>query len=273
MIKEYIRKLLFKLLPIQRVTIGNLHQLVENKDQCEIYQHNKLKFIEKGNVKNILVNTPKGLVPIQHTFKTVEYKEYILTLQNGLSITCADEHLVQTLYGDKQVQYLSKGDNILTKQGYTKVENVQETYKCSNMYDLELAGDYHYYYTNDIISHNTTTIGAFLLWYAMFTNDATVLVVSNKGDNAKEVIERIKFMYESCPLWLKPGVTDDGYNKHSLRFDNGSRIISQATSENSGRGLSISLLFCYGGNNTVEVMDDEGKQFKLTLDELYEYMV
>lgn len=134
----------------------------------------------------------------------------------------------------------------------------------------------HNYYNIVTIARQggkTTTIGAFLLWYAMFTNDATVLVVSNKGDNAKEVIERIKFMYESCPLWLKPGVTDDGYNKHSLRFDNGSRIISQATSENSGRGLSISLLFCYGGNNTVEVMDDEGNQFKLTLDELYEYMV
>lgn len=85
--------------------------------------------------------------------------------------------------------------------------------------------------------------GAFLLWYAMFHFEKTVLVASNKNDNAMEMIHRCKFMYEHVPHWLKCGLMDDGWNKHSLSFDNGSRIISQATSENTGRGLSISLLF------------------------------
>jgi hypothetical protein len=85
---------------------------------------------------------------------------------------------------------------------------------------------------------------AFLLWFAIFHEDKTVLIVSNKNDNAMEMIARIRFAYESLPLWLKPGITEDGWNKHNVGFDNGSRIISQATSENSGRGMSISLLFC-----------------------------
>jgi hypothetical protein len=51
-------------------------------------------------------------------------------------------------------------------------------------------------------------------------------------------------MYETIPNWLKPGITADGWNKLSVGFDNKSRIISTATSESSGRGLSISLLFC-----------------------------
>ena len=58
-----------------------------------------------------------------------------------------------------------------------------------------------------------------------------------------EMIFRIRFMYERLPHWLKAGLADDGWNKHSIGFDNGSRIISQATSENTGRGLAISLLF------------------------------
>lgn len=94
-----------------------------------------------------------------------------------------------------------------------------------------------------IPTHNSQTSGAFLLWYAMFRNEKTVLIASNKNENAMEMIYRIKFMYEHVPHWLKPGVNDDGYNKHAIGFDNGSRIISTATSENSGRGMSISLLF------------------------------
>lgn len=85
--------------------------------------------------------------------------------------------------------------------------------------------------------------GAFLLWFAMFHFDKTVLIASNKNDNAMEMIHRVRYIYERVPHWLKPGLTADGWNKHSVAFDNGSRIISQATSANTGRGLSISLLF------------------------------
>jgi Terminase RNaseH-like domain/Terminase large subunit, T4likevirus-type, N-terminal len=85
--------------------------------------------------------------------------------------------------------------------------------------------------------------GAYLLWYAMFKFEQTVVIASNKNDNAMEMIHRVRFIYERLPHWLKPGLTEDGWNKHSVGFDNGSRIISQATSENTGRGLAVSLFF------------------------------
>ena len=90
----------------------------------------------------------------------------------------------------------------------------------------------------------TVSSMAYLLWYAMFHFEKTVLIASNKNDNAMECIYRIRFMYERLPHWLKPGLTDDGWNKHSVGFDNNSRILSVATSENSGRGFAISLLYC-----------------------------
>lgn len=88
------------------------------------------------------------------------------------------------------------------------------------------------------------TSAAFLLWYALFNEDKTVLIASNKNSNALEMISRIRYMYETVPDWLKSGITHDGWNKLSVAFTNKSRIISTATSESSGRGLSISLLFC-----------------------------
>jgi hypothetical protein len=89
----------------------------------------------------------------------------------------------------------------------------------------------------------SVTAVAYLLWYVCFNFDKTVLIASRSNEHAMELVERIRFAYEQLPLWIKPGVKDDGWNKHTLSFDNGSRIISSATSENAGRGFSISLLY------------------------------
>jgi len=89
----------------------------------------------------------------------------------------------------------------------------------------------------------STTSAAYLLWYAIFNFDKTILIASNKNSNAMEMIARIRYAYENLPHWIKPGIQEDGWNKHSIGFDNDSRIVSTATSEDSGRGMSISLLF------------------------------
>lgn len=88
----------------------------------------------------------------------------------------------------------------------------------------------------------TTCAAGFLLWKAMFTPDMTILIVANKYLQALEIMERIRFTYENIPNHIRAGVTE--YNKGNITFDNGSRIISRATSSDAGRGLSISLLYC-----------------------------
>lgn len=87
----------------------------------------------------------------------------------------------------------------------------------------------------------TQTISMFLLWYAMFTEDKTVLIASKNNSHAMEIMDRIRFAYEELPHWLKAGCRY--YNKHNIEFDNGSRIKSEATTEKTGRGLSISKLY------------------------------
>ena len=59
------------------------------------------------------------------------------------------------------------------------------------------------------------TSGAYLLWYAIFHFEKTILIASNKNDNAMEMIHRIQFAYRNLPDWIKPGVLDDGWNKHN----------------------------------------------------------
>lgn len=89
----------------------------------------------------------------------------------------------------------------------------------------------------------TIVTAVFLLWEASFFPNKTILIVSNDNDNAMEIIYRIQYTYEELPVWLKPGVTDAGWNKKSVRFDNKSRILSSATTPKSGRGKSASRVF------------------------------
>lgn len=107
-----------------------------------------------------------------------------------------------------------------------------------------------YHHNKDVItllprqSGKSETSCAYLFWFSIFHKDKTILITSNKHKNSSEMISRIKYMYENLPDFLKPGVTDDGWNKLSLKFETGSRIISDATSETTGRGGSFSILYC-----------------------------
>jgi hypothetical protein len=81
-----------------------------------------------------------------------------------------------------------------------------------------------------------------LLWYAMFVPDSTILISAHKYTGAQEIMQRLRYAYETCPDFIRAGVTS--YNKQSLEFDNGSRIVAQTTTETTGRGMSVSLLYC-----------------------------
>lgn len=112
-------------------------------------------------------------------------------------------------------------------------------------YQDELVNSYH---TNrfsiNLLSRQmgkTTTAAGYLLWYAMFVADSTILIAAHKYSGAQEIMQRIRYAYELCPDYIRAGVTS--YNKGSIEFENSSRIVAQATTENTGRGMSITLLY------------------------------
>jgi hypothetical protein len=75
----------------------------------------------------------------------------------------------------------------------------------------------------------------------MFRPDSTILIAAHKYTGSQEIMQRIRYAYELCPDHIRAGCTS--YNKGNLDFENGSRIVSTTTTENTGRGMSISLLY------------------------------
>jgi hypothetical protein len=88
----------------------------------------------------------------------------------------------------------------------------------------------------------STSAAGYLLWMAMFRPDSTILIAAHKYTGSQEIMQRIRYAYELCPDHIRAGVTS--YNKGNLDFENGSRIVSTTTTENTGRGMSITLLYC-----------------------------
>ena len=87
----------------------------------------------------------------------------------------------------------------------------------------------------------TTTAVCVILHYILFNEHKTVALLANKGDAAREILDRIKIAYEALPKWMQQGVVE--WNKGSVEFENGCKIIASATSSSSIRGKSVSFLY------------------------------
>ncbi len=89
-------------------------------------------------------------------------------------------------------------------------------------------------------SGKTTTTTVFILHYILFSKDKTVAILANKGDTSQEILARMRMAFELIPNWLKPNVTE--WNKRTVEFENGCRIMARATTSSSIRGQSVSCL-------------------------------
>lgn len=240
-----------KLNPLKRLLkniIGKLIQFIETIE----YRHLSLdendiskKIIESNEVSDFEVLSDTGYVPVTKIHKTQPYRVYEIRTDSGKVLEAADIHIVyrQTYAEDHiindavWIKDLNIGDYILTKDGPEKVVSIYKApYKLS-MYDLTIDNDDHRYYTNDILSHNTTTVSAFLSWMLIFHPDRNILVVANKEATAMEIVDKIINIFKGLPYFMKPGCNNFG--KTGFRLENGSRILSSATTNTASIGFTI----------------------------------
>jgi hypothetical protein len=88
----------------------------------------------------------------------------------------------------------------------------------------------------------STLTGAYALWYAMFFNNKTILIVSKRDIDAMEFVSRnIKFVYDNLPEWMRKLWPIMTRNEHSLVFANGSVIRSLTSSADTLRSNASSL--------------------------------
>lgn len=191
------------------------------------------KLIKSFDLNGINVMTDEGWSPATHIHLTKPFEIYILTLENGMVLECADKHIVFAEgCKEKWVMDLNTNDLIMTRDGLSKVKSIIKTNKVVNMCDLTVDNKKHSYYTNGILSHNTTTSAVFMLHYVLFNIDKNALVLGNKRKTAVEILDKAKKIYLELPFFLRPGIYK--WNEAEIVLDNGCRLMAEATTKNSG---------------------------------------
>lgn len=225
--------------------IGFIIQLIE-KYELRNYELDEndisKKIINSQKLENIKVLSDTGYYSAVEIHKTQPYKVYRLELSNGYFIECADKHI---LFDDNLNEIFAKdlniGDKILTDQGSVEITKIiKMPYKLC-MYDLTIDSNDHRYYTNNILSHNTTTTAAFMAWYLCFHYDRNIMALANKQSTATEIVDKVIQIFRGLPFWLKPGSIN--FAKLGITLDNGCRLLSSATTASTSIGFTIHILY------------------------------
>lgn len=86
----------------------------------------------------------------------------------------------------------------------------------------------------------STLTAGYSLWKMIFNQDYNVLVIAIKQEVAKNLVTKVRVMYDGLPSWLKVATQED--NKLSLRLVNGSQVKAIPSSPDAGRSEALSLL-------------------------------
>jgi len=86
----------------------------------------------------------------------------------------------------------------------------------------------------------STLSAGYSLWLMLFHKDKNVLCIATKQETAKNMVTKVRFMFDNLPSWLKIDTVEN--NRLSLRLSNGSQIKAVAASSDAGRSEAVSLL-------------------------------
>jgi len=140
-----------------------------------------------------------------------------------------------------------KNDPIYFAMNYIKIISLDEGLVPFSMYGFqkEILRDFHENRFNIAKlprqTGKSTTVVAYLLYYAIFYDSVNIGILANKASTARELLGRLQLAYENLPKWMQHGILV--WNKGNVELENGSKILAASTSASAVRGMSFNILF------------------------------
>lgn len=102
----------------------------------------------------------------------------------------------------------------------------------------------------------STLSAGYTLWLMIFHEDKNCLTIATRQEVARNLVTKVRVMYDNLPNWLKANAQSTEDNKLSLRLSNGSQVKASSTSPSAGRSEAVSLLIideaAFIDSNTIE---------------------
>ena len=137
-------------------------------------------------------------------------------------------------------------DSVYFMRKYCTIQHPQRGKIKFDLYDFQekvlgefLDNSYNMILKSRQLGISTLTAG-YSLWTMLFNSDKNILVIATDKDTAKNLVTKVRVMYQGLPSWLKVKVDED--NKLSLVFSNGSRIKAVSSNTDAARSEALSIL-------------------------------
>jgi len=111
----------------------------------------------------------------------------------------------------------------------------------------------------------TTMLCAYALWLSSYRADKTIAILSNSFTSAKEIIARIRFMFNHTVVWLPKMTTA---NASRIEFDNGCRIVAFTANENACRGMTVDTLIIDNAS-FISYSSDQHIEYLVGINQIY----
>ena len=102
----------------------------------------------------------------------------------------------------------------------------------------------------------STLSAGYILWLMVFHEDKNCLAIATRQEVARNLVTKVRVMYDGLPTWIKQNAQSTEDNKLSLRLSNGSQVKASSTSVSAGRSEAVSLLVideaAFIESNTIE---------------------
>ena len=187
------------------------------------------------SINDLLVALDKGYRP-QVSMPFYEGKQFLR--RGNIVFEYTDSEISEIAKCANDIVYFAeKYAVVMTDEGIQQVK-LRE-------YQKDLLRDFQYNRFNIVLASRqmgkTVTASIFNAWYLTFNFDKTTLLLANKSESTKEIIDKAKVVIENLPFFMKPGIIK--YDVMNVRADNGCRLVGQSTTAKSGIGFTIHNLY------------------------------
>lgn len=189
--------------------------------------------LKKYNIKSNIYESKNMKLQKNRFYKLrITHSKSIIRFINEIGIykKINDEHLWMI----KNYKHDVKDIPIVRKVVKTDIK------KC---YDISVTKNENFL-INGLVVHNTgmsVMTAGYIAWKLIFNSDEKILIIANKAESAVRFLDTVKQFLDNLPIFLLPSQRLE-QNTKKIRFSNGSWVKASASSEDAGRGESLTML-------------------------------
>lgn len=202
---------------------------------------------EERQVHGVEVEVPGGYAKVLTAYKTIPLPVWEIHTSDGAVLECSHHHLLATPLGLVKACDLTPGRELMSSIGTVSVVSSADTGRVEPLYDITVDREDGLFYSNGLLSHNSTTFCARQLMHSCLLPGYRALYITPYFEQLKTYADRLIDMERQVRY-------DVGkQNKYVKHYVNGSKLWLSYACESADHVRGKTVGECVTGDTMVYV--------------------